>query len=129
MRNPVWFVALLVIVTAVALLMTNNNVGSTFGVDNDLFARHVWLGTFLTVICASIFRRGGLGGAGIAQLAIWLAIFVALVAGYKIYHNEPLFPGDTPPPRTSPDSGTGITASLMDSVHSRLHLVSPRNFG
>lgn len=125
MRQRILLIAFVVIALTVAILMVNNDAGTTFGYSNEFFARLVWLTTLICVLGATVVMRGGLGGAGLVQIVVWLAIFVALVAGYKIYHNEPLFPGDTPPPRTSTDSGTGITASLMNSVDRSLHFVGP----
>ena len=123
------YVILAIIAAAVVLLIVNDGAGRTFGLDNGDFGGLVWGVLIVTVIAAGILARGGFGGSGLTHAAIWLALFVALVIGYRLYNGEPVFPPGAPEPPAPPRSGTGITASLMDSGDGRLHLVRPRHFG
>ena len=123
------YIVLAVIVAAVVLLVVNDDAGRTFGLDNGEFGGLIWGGLLMTVIGAGILARGGFGGAGLKYAAIWLALIVALVIGYRLYQGEPAFPSGAPEPPAPASSGTGISASLMDGVDGRLHLVGPWRLG
>ncbi|MBX3596396.1 MAG: hypothetical protein KF874_02390 [Rhizobiaceae bacterium] len=111
---------------AAILLMFNDSAGNTFGIDNNTFASFVYLGSLALVIGAGVAARARFGGNLLSQTAIWLAVILALVVGYKLYHGEPLFERDRPLP---PNSGAGISASLVDGVYGGFHLGGPRHFG
>ncbi len=111
---------------AALLLMFNDSAGRTLGLDNNDFARLVYLGSIALVVGAGVVARARFGGNVLGQIAMWLAIVLALVVGYKLYQGESLFQRDRPLP---PPSGTGISASLVDGVNGGLHLVVPIDFG
>lgn len=104
------YLVLGVIAVGAILLMWNHDAGQTLGIDNSSFSRLIWLGTLGLVIGTGILARGRLNGsATLQQIAIWLAVFLALMVGYRLYHGEPLFPGSNPSP---PVQSEGIVASL-----------------
>lgn len=123
------YIVLAIIVGAVILLIVNDDAGQTFGLDNSSFGGLIWGGLLVTVIGASIVARGGFGGPGLTYAAVWLALFVALVIGYRLYNGEPVFPSGQPEAPAPSNSRTGISASLMDGVDGRLHLVGPVHLG
>ncbi len=117
-----WFVLASLGITAV-LLMMNDETGTTLGFDNDDFAQFVYLGAIATLVGSTVFSRARVSGNLLPQIAIWLAIIVGLVIGYKLYQGEPIFMEENRP--LPPSSRTGITASLMDGIDSRLHFARP----
>ncbi|MCO5065875.1 MAG: hypothetical protein M9924_15870 [Rhizobiaceae bacterium] len=108
------------------LLMLNDRAGRTFGLDNNDFAQLIYLGAIALVVGMAVVSRARPGGNMLVQVALWLAIVIGLVVGYKLYTGEPLFPADRPLP---PASGAGISASLVDGIHSSLHFGRPLHFG
>lgn len=98
---------------AAVLLMMNDNAGQTFGLDNSDFASVIYLGAIALVVGTGVVARARLGGNFLTQIALWLAIVLGLVVGYKFYQGEPLFQQDRPLP---PPTGPGITASFAVSV-------------
>ena len=114
------WILLAVLGTGVILLVINHDAGSTLGIDNDQFATLIWVGTLGTVIGLGIVTRARPGGDILRQIAIWLAVFLALVVGYRLYQGEPLLPGNQPP---NPDPGGGVNVFLMDRGG------GPRDFG
>ena len=65
------------------LLLVNNERGSTFGIENDDFARLAMLGVLGTVLAAGILRRGMRFQDTARQAAFWLVMLMALVASYQ----------------------------------------------
>lgn len=118
------WIVLAALAIAVLLLMFNDSAGRTLGLDNNDFASLIYLGSIALVVGAVVVARARFGGNVLTQVAIWLAIVLALVVGYKFYQGEPLFQRDRPLP---PPSGTGISASLMNGVNRDLHLIRPVN--
>lgn len=101
---------------AAVLLMMNDGAGRTLGLNNDDFASLVYLGSIALVVGLAVVSRARAGGNILAQVALWLAIVLGLVVGYKLYQGEPLLPGEGPP---SPPAPGGISASLTDGVGHR----------
>lgn len=82
MSRFVWVFIGIIIATLVWLLVSGENA-TVFGLDNDRFARLVYLGLLGTVIgAAAVGSRFRLGHAA-RNVAIWLLIALALVAGYQ----------------------------------------------
>lgn len=65
------------------LLVLNDSVGSTFGIENQDFSRLIWLGAFGTVVAAGLLRSRRPLGAMTRHLGVWAIIIVALIAGYQ----------------------------------------------
>lgn len=87
------------------VLMINNDAGQTFGINNGHIASFVTGTLLVTVIGAGLITRARPGGQLLRQIALWLAIFVALIVGYRLYHGQPMFPGSQP---VVPESGQGV---------------------
>jgi aspartyl protease family protein len=64
------------------LLMVNHSSGETFGLENNAFARLLYLGLLGAVIAAGVVGARGLGSA-VRNIALWLLILLVLVAGYQ----------------------------------------------
>lgn len=114
------WILLAVIGIGAILLVINHDAGSTLGIDNDNFATLIWVGTIGTVIGLGLVTQARPGGDLLRQVAIWLAVFLALVVGYRLYQGEPLFPGSQP---SNPDPGGGVNVFLKRSGG------EPRDFG
>lgn len=108
-----WFI-LGILGLTVILLMVNDDAGTTFGLENDSFARLIYLGAIALVVGLAFVSRARAGGNMLLQIAVWLAITLGLVAGYKIYQGEPLF---STPPQIPPSSAPSITASIGVTGH------------
>lgn len=112
---------------AALLLMFNDGSGQTLGLSNGDFASVIYLGSIALVVGAGVVARARFGGNVLTQIIIWLGIVLALVVGYKLYQGEPLFQRNNPLP--PPASGAGISASLADGIHGKLHIVRPIDLG
>jgi aspartyl protease family protein len=66
-----------------AILVFNHDTGQSFGMSNEDFGHLVYLVPIAALLSAGVLagRRGGLGET-LRNLAIWLLIIMALVAGY-----------------------------------------------
>jgi aspartyl protease family protein len=82
MNRLLWLLLALVGI-ALVLLVSNDSAGSTLGMENDAFARLVWLGLFALVIGAGLLRSGRPLGAMARSLGAWAVIVLALIAGYQ----------------------------------------------
>ncbi|TGQ47804.1 MULTISPECIES: TIGR02281 family clan AA aspartic protease [unclassified Mesorhizobium] len=81
--NRLFWLTMVVIGAGLLLLMLNDSAGSTFGVENYDFSRLVWLGAFAMLIGAGLLRSGRPLGAMARNLGLWVAIVLALIAGYQ----------------------------------------------
>lgn len=121
-----WIVMAVLAIGLIALMFTHDS-GQVLGLPSSQFASMVALSALGLVFGAGFLRRAqGNGSHTLQQVALWLALFVALVVGYKLYNGEALFPSDAP---SLPNSGTGITVFLMDGIDGGLHLGRPFHFG
>ncbi|MFP1633347.1 TIGR02281 family clan AA aspartic protease [Zhengella sp. ZM62] len=82
MNRLFWFLIAGIVAALGWLLMTGES-GSVFGLDNDRFARLVYLGLLGIAIGAVVLRSAGRFSNVARSIAIWLAIALALVAGYQ----------------------------------------------
>ena len=65
------------------LLLVNDERGTTFGMDNDAFARVAMLGVLGAVLAAGVLRRGMRFQDTARQAAVWLVLLMGLVASYQ----------------------------------------------
>lgn len=81
-------VVLVVLGIGLALLVFNNDTGQTFGMDNDEFGRLLYLLPIAGLLSVGVLNasRGNLPLV-LRQIAIWLAIILALVSGY-LYRDD-----------------------------------------
>lgn len=78
----VWLVLLAIAVGAVLLLLSGDS-GRVFGIEDEIFAHTLYLGTLGVVIAAGIRGSGLRFGQTLRSAAIWLAIILLLVTGYQ----------------------------------------------
>ena len=120
-RDRVLWILLAVIGIGAAILMFNNDAGQSFGIENNDFASLIYLGAFGLVIGAGLFRRSLPHGQMFRLGALWLCVILALMVIYQVLATYGLLPENFAP-RFVPDSGTGVTASLMNGIHGVLQL-------
>lgn len=82
MSRLLWIV-LAVIALGLVLLLASGDTGTVFGMQDDAFARTLYLGAFGVVVAAGILGSGMRFGHIARTMAIWLLIIVALMAGYQ----------------------------------------------
>ena len=121
-RDTLFWVLIGVLGVAVVLLMLNNDAGQTFGVENYQFASLVFLGSIGLVFAVRLFGRGAPVGPLLRVAAIWLCLILALMVVYQVLARYDMLPENFRPRSIPVDSGAGISASLMNSVDSSLHL-------
>ena len=81
--NRLFWIVMAVIGVGLVLLMVNHSAGRTFGLANDDFGQLIWTGTLAAVIGAFVLRSGRPLGTLARQFGGWIAIVLALVAGYQ----------------------------------------------
>ena len=120
-RDRLLWILLAIIGVGAVVLMFNNDSGQSFGIENNDFASFIYLGAFGLVIGAALFRRSLPTGQMFRLGAVWVCVILALMVVYQVLATYGLLPENFAP-RLVPNSGAGITASLMDGVHAILHL-------
>ncbi|MCO5730042.1 TIGR02281 family clan AA aspartic protease [Rhizobium sp. SSA_523] len=79
---------MLILGIGLALLIFNHQEGQVFGIGNDDFASLVQLSALVVLLSAGILAgRRGPAGEVLRNIAVWLLIALALVAGY-VYRND-----------------------------------------
>lgn len=68
---------------ALVLLIASGDSGTVLGLQDEDFARTVYLGALGAVICAGILGSGIRFGQAARTMAVWLLIILALMAGYQ----------------------------------------------
>ncbi|MDL2405592.1 TIGR02281 family clan AA aspartic protease [Rhizobium calliandrae] len=86
-------IALAVIGIGLALLVFNNNSGTTLGMDNNAFAGVIYLVPLALVIGAGIWASRHTASQSLRNLLIWLVIIMALATAY-IYRRDAQQVGD-----------------------------------
>ncbi len=81
--NRIFVVLIAAILGTFLLLLINNDRGMTLGLSNDKFASLVSLSLIAVYMGLNAFRPGAFGGAALRNFAVWLFIFVGLIAGYQ----------------------------------------------
>ena len=80
-------IALAIIGIGLALLLFNNNSGTTFGMQNDDFARVVYLLPLSLMMAAGIWASRQTVSQSLRNLLIWLVIIMALSTAY-VYRRD-----------------------------------------
>lgn len=81
--NAVFWFAIGALALGLALLLLSGDTSTVFGVEDDSFARILYLGVLGAVIAAGILGSGVRFGQVARTMAIWLLILLALMAGYQ----------------------------------------------
>lgn len=82
MSRLFWIIIALIGATLL-LLMANNDSGSTLGMANDDFARFAYMGIWGVVLGSFLLGSGIPLSHFLRSMAIWVVIFLAIVAGYQ----------------------------------------------
>lgn len=82
MSMRLFWIAIAVLGGGLLLLVVNNDSGAVFGIENNIFARALYLGVLGAVLAAAFLGRRALGNVA-RNIAIWLFIVLVLVAGYQ----------------------------------------------
>ena len=77
-----WIIVALIAGTTL-LLIANNGSGTTLGLANDQFARLAYMSIWGIVIAAGLLGSGIPLSHFLRNMAMWLVILMALVAGYQ----------------------------------------------
>ena len=80
-------IALAILGIGLALLLFNNNSGTTFGMQNDDFARVVYLLPLSLMIAAGIWASRQTVSQSLRNLLVWLVIIMVLATGY-VYRRD-----------------------------------------
>ncbi|MEZ2219308.1 TIGR02281 family clan AA aspartic protease [Rhizobium sp. RCC_161_2] len=80
-------IALAIIGIGLALLLFNNNSGTTFGMQNDDFARVIYLLPLSLMMAAGIWASRQTVSQSLRNLLIWLVIIMALSTAY-VYRRD-----------------------------------------
>lgn len=89
MRQPVLYIAVAILVVATGVLLVFGRSGDIAGLPPARFADAAYLSIFALLIGASLaFGRHRIN-ARLWHIAVWLAVFLALAAGYRWFHQEP----------------------------------------
>lgn len=81
MKSPL-AIALAILAVGLVVLLVSGENSSILGLDSDRFAELVYAGALLVVLGSAAIWRGGLTDR-LRNLAAWLFIILALVAGYQ----------------------------------------------
>jgi aspartyl protease family protein len=82
MSRLLWIV-LAILGIGLVLLMASGDTGTVLGLEDDAFARTLYLGVFSLVVAAGIIGSGLRFGQIARTMAVWLLIILALMAGYQ----------------------------------------------
>lgn len=81
------WIVLSVLAGGLLLLVLNHDAGSTFGLENDQFARLLQMGVLVSVIAAGILASRRSISQIVQNMAIWIVILLVLTTGY-LYRYE-----------------------------------------
>ena len=102
MRQPLLFIAVAILVVATGVLLIFGGSGKIAGLAPAQFADAAYLSIFALLIGASLALGRHRVNARLWHVAAWLAVFLALAAGYRWFHQEPTV--------TAPSESTHSTA-------------------
>jgi predicted aspartyl protease len=89
MRQSVLYIAVAILVVATGILLISGGSGDIAGLAPARFADAAYLSIFALLIGASLaFGRHRIN-ARLWHIAVWLAVFLALAAGYRWFHQPP----------------------------------------
>jgi aspartyl protease family protein len=80
--NLLW-ITLTIIGGGLVLLILNHSDGETFGIENNAFASTLYYGVWALVVGAALLGSGMRLGSIARNIAVWLLVLLALVAGYQ----------------------------------------------
>lgn len=89
MRQPLLFVAVAILVVATGILLIFGRSGDIAGLAPDQFANAAYLSIFALLIGASLVLGRHRVNARLWHIAVWLAVFLAVAAGYRWFHQTP----------------------------------------
>lgn len=89
MRQPVLYIAVAILVIATGILLIFGGSGDIAGLAPAQFADAAYLSIFALLIGASLAYSRHRVNARLWHIAVWLAIFLALAAGYRWFHQPP----------------------------------------
>lgn len=89
MRQPLLFIAVAILVVATGVLLIFGGSGNIAGLAPAQFADAAYLSIFALLIGASLALGRHRVNARLWHVAAWLAVFLALAAGYRWFHQEP----------------------------------------
>ncbi len=121
MSRILWIV-LAAIGIGLILLIVNDDAGTTLGLENENFARALYLGAWGTVLAAVLFARPYRFGEIARNVAIWLLIALLLMAGYQYRYElqdvaSRLTAGLVPGSPLSITDGNGVAVMLEKRPH------------
>ncbi|WP_026790538.1 hypothetical protein [Pleomorphomonas oryzae] len=89
MRQPVLYIAVAILVVATGALLIFGRSSSIAGLAPAQFANVAYLSIFALLIGASLAFGRHRVNARLWHIAVWLAVFLILAAGYRWFHQEP----------------------------------------
>lgn len=107
------------------LLLASGDSGVVLGLDDDVFARTLYLGTLAIVIAAGVLGSGLRFGETVRTALVWLVLILVLVAGYQYRYEFQdvasrvtvgLIPG-SPLSRTDEDGRVSVMLERMGNRH------------
>ncbi|MEO3387428.1 TIGR02281 family clan AA aspartic protease [Mesorhizobium sp. CAU 1741] len=113
------------IALGLVLLLASGDTGTVFGIEDETFARTLYLGVLGAVVAAGIVGSGLRFGFALRSAAIWLLIILALMVGYQYRYElqdvasrltAGLVPG-SPLSQTDDDGRVSVMLERMASGH------------
>ncbi|MCM5560334.1 hypothetical protein [Pleomorphomonas sp. JP5] len=89
MRQPVLYLAVAILVVATGVLLIFGGSRDIVGLAPTEFANVAYLSIFALLIGASLALGRHRINARLWHIAVWLAIFLALAAGYRWFNQPP----------------------------------------
>jgi hypothetical protein len=84
MGNTVYILGLAILATALVVLLVFGSGGTVGGIDAHSFARFASLAAIAVLVGAAVVGRGA-PRPKLWHAAVWLALLVALMAGYQAF--------------------------------------------
>lgn len=130
-RDMLLWLVLGAIAIGSALLLFSEDSGRVLGIEDEIFAHTLYLGTLGVVIAAGILGSGLRFGQAVRSAALWLAIVLILVAGYQYRYeiqdvasriSAGLVPG-SPLSRTDADGRISVLLERLGNGHFEVRAV------
>ena len=124
-EGPLIWLVLGAIAIGAVLLLFSGDTGQVLGIEDEIFAHTLYLGTLGAVIAAGILGSGLRFGQTVRSAVIWLGIILLLVAGYQYRYefqdvanriSAGLVPG-SPLSRTDADGRVSVMLERMGNGH------------
>lgn len=124
-EGPLIWLVLGAIAIGAVLLLFSGDTGQVLGIEDEIFAHTLYLGTLGAVIAAGILGSGLRFGQTVRSAVIWLGIILLLVAGYQYRYefqdvasriSAGLVPG-SPLSRTDTDGRVSVMLERMGNGH------------